>query len=339
MHGYLKCYYGYKNRGDELLFFGVLDWIKNHTPLTHIDIESGDVHWMETRAQKHQEVLEAIGLQYTFVDKPKAKSQKLKADLYFFGGGEVINDQDSYALPASPSFQHYVMSFLSKRFTRSGRNYYLQYRKIIHAGPFFLLWGIGKPYKFTTKRLYKKLLPHAKGIVARDTTSYQLALTYNPHSTLYHDFSQYMIDQFRNTSSSQQFTPHEAAGPVASNYTPDSYILINAQDHTRSDKTLVAIQAFVDAHPDKTPVYFPCDMADDSKYFDLLHKYIPSLQLYDWTQYSVYETLAVFAGAAGGIGSRLHFLYPLHSFGKQYTSTATKDKVAKLLSPVPIDAV
>jgi len=283
---------------------------------------------METRAQKHQEVLETIGLQYTFVDKSKAKSQKLKAELYFFGGGEVINDQDSYVLPANPSFKHYIMSFLSKRFTRSGRNYYLQYRKIIHSSAFFLLWGIGKPYKFTTKRLYKKLLPQANGIVARDTTSYQLALTYNPHSTLYHDFSQYMIDQFRNKPQQPK-----------SLFPPDSYILINAQDHTRSDKTLVAIQAFVDANSDKTPVYFPCDMADDTKYFALLQKYIPSLQLYDWTGYSVYETLAVFAGAAGGIGSRLHFLYPLHSFGKQYTSTATKDKVAKLLSPVPIDAV
>jgi polysaccharide pyruvyl transferase WcaK-like protein len=343
MHGYLKCYYGYKNRWDELLFFGVLDWIKNYTPVTHIDIESGDVQWMQSRADKHKEALEVIGLGIDFVSCHSDESQNLRSwlssgwqrreyDLYFFGGGEVINDQDGYKLPTKPSIKHYIMSFVSKRFTRSGRNYYLQYRKIIHSWTFFLLWGIGKPYKKTTKRLYKKLLPQAKGIVTRDITSYQLALSYNPHSTLYHDFSQYMIEQFRNITSSQQ--------PAASSkYPTDCYILINAQDHTRSDKILLAIKAFVAEHPDKTPVYFPCDMQDDSKYFALLQKHIPSLQLYDRTEYTVFETLALFAGAAWGIGSRLHFLYPLHSFGKTYTSTATKDKVAKLLSPTPIDVV
>lgn len=328
MRGYLKCYYGYKNRWDELLFFGVLDWIKNHTPVTHIDIESGDVHWMQTWTNKHTDILENIGLSYTIIDKDLEDSKWKKYDLYFFGGGEVINDQDSYILPAKQLLQQYCYYFLSKFFTRSGWNYYLQYRKIIQSGAFFLLWGIGKPYKYTTKKLYTKLLPKAKGIITRDTTSYQLALSYNPHSTLYHDFSQYMIDQFRSDPQQSHVL-----------FATDSYILINAQDHTRSDKTLLAIQTFVQAHPDKTPVFFPCDMHDDSKHFDVLAASIPGLQLYDWTQYSVYETLALFAHTSWGIGSRLHFLYPLHSFGKNYTSTATKDKVAKLLSPTPIDVV
>ena|GEM_PF-874700 len=137
-----------------------------------------------------------------------------------------------------------------------------------------------------------------------------------------------MIDTFRNN-------PQDIVPP----FEQDTYILINAQDHTRSDKTLSEITAFVDANPTKTPLFFPCDMQDDSKYFALLQSKIPSLQLYDWTKYTVYETLALFAHTSSGIGSRLHFLYPLHSFGKTYTSTATKDKVAKLLSPTPIDVV
>jgi len=135
--------------------------------------------------------------------------------------------------------------------------------------------------------LYKKLLPKAKGIVARDTTSYQLALSYNTHTTLYHDFSHYMIAQFRNNKKQ-----------ITCPFDPDSYILINTQDHTRSDKTLTDIQAFVDVHTDKKPIFFPCDMQDDSKYFAILQKHIPSLQLYDWTDYSVYETLALFAHAS-----------------------------------------
>lgn len=325
MRGYLKCYYGYKNRWDELLFFGVLDWIKKHTPVTHVDIESGDVHWMKKWASKHQKQLDVIGLSLSFVDKHNTPTIY---DLYFFGGWEVINDQDKYVLPPKPSLKNYCYYILSKFFTRSGRNYFLQYKHIIQSKKFFLLWGIGKPYKITTKILYFAMLPKAKGIVTRDMTSYQLVLNYNPHSTLYHDFSQYMIDAFRTNP--KQWAPLFVA---------DSYILINAQNHTRSEKTLSAIQAFVDENPGKTPVYFPCDMQDDRKYFDLIAKHIPWLQLYDWTQYSVDETLSMFAHASWWIGSRLHFLYPLHSFGKRYSSTATKDKVAKLLSPTPIDVV
>lgn len=323
MRWYLKCYYGYKNRWDELLFFGVLDWIKNHTPVTHMDIESGDVQWMESRASMHQDTLKSIWLDCTFVDK-----KSLNIDLYFFGWGEVINDQDKYILPKNPSLKNYCYAFLSNFFTRSGRNYYLKYRRIIHTWKFFLLWGIGKPYKITSKLLYSMFFPKAKGIVTRDVTSYQLALSYNTHSTLYHDFSQYMIGKFRKNSQNRH--------PL---FKPDSYILINAQDHTWSEKTLSDIQAFVQAHPDKTPVFFPCDMQDDANYFAILLAHIPWLQLYDWTQYTVFETLGLFAGATAGIGSRLHFLYPLHSFGKRYSSTATKDKVAKLLSPTPIDVI
>ncbi len=328
MHSYLKCYYGYKNRWDELLFFGVFDWIKNNTATTHLTIEAWDVERMQRWCDRHKSLLDIIWLDYTIVDK---NTKLHNYDLYFFGGGEVINDQDGYKLPQNPSLKHYGMSFLSKRFTRSWRNYYIRYYKAINNSKFILLWGIGKPYKITTKILYNKLLPKASQITTRDATSYQLARTYNPNTTHYHDFSQYMIDQFRNTISSQEL--------VASSYPSDSYILINAQDHTWSDETLAKILAFVDKYPDKKAIYFPCDMQDDAKYFSILQASIPSLELYDRTKHSVHETLNLFAQATAWIGSRLHFLYPLHSFKKIYTSTATKDKVAKLLSPTSIDAI
>ena len=379
MRWLLKCYYGYQNRWDELLLFGVLDWIKNHTNTIHIAIQAWNIDRMQTWCSRHKDILDTIGLEYSIVG---IKENKKQYDLFFFGGWEVINDQDSYILPPNASIKHYIYYFLSKFFTRSWRNYLLQYRKAIWQSKFFLLGGIGKPYKFTTRQLYNILLPKAKGIVTRDTSSYQLALAYNPHTTLYHDFSQYMIEKFRQTINSHPVPWHgiqyittknifkktkpidsgsnttapkwqdarslSASGALearsqllaaSSTYPADSYILINTQDHIRSDKVLVDIQAFVDKYPKKTPIYFPCDMNDDSKYFDILAKYIPDLQFYDRTKYSVSTTLALFAHAHAGIGSRLHFLYPLHSFGKKYTSIATKDKVAKLLSPTPIDAL
>jgi len=346
MRWFLKCYYGYKNRWDELLFFGVLDWIKNNTTVEHITIEAWDVNRMQTWCQRHKEILDTIGLEYSIIwinwnvipaSEPGSSTDYLDSgsspewhnyDLYFFGGWEVVSDQDSYKLPKKPSLKQYLIYIASKRFTRSGWNYYIKYHNYIAAGKHILLWGIGKPYKTTTKILYNILLPKASQIITRDATSYHLAQKYNPKTELYHDFSQYMIDYFRSHKPQKQ-----------SIFPPDSYILINTQDHTRSDKTLIDIQRFVDKYPDKKAVYFPCDMQDDGKYFAILQTYIPWLELYDRTKYSVMETLKLFAQSVAWIGSRLHFLYPLHSFGKPYTSTATKDKVAKLLSPTPIDAV
>ena len=47
MEGYLRGYYGYKNFGDELLFFGVVKRLSVKYPLTKLFVEVGNVSWME----------------------------------------------------------------------------------------------------------------------------------------------------------------------------------------------------------------------------------------------------------------------------------------------------
>jgi polysaccharide pyruvyl transferase WcaK-like protein len=49
MEGYLRGYYGYKNFGDELLFFGVIRRIFEKYPLTKLFVEVGNASWMEDR--------------------------------------------------------------------------------------------------------------------------------------------------------------------------------------------------------------------------------------------------------------------------------------------------
>jgi hypothetical protein len=49
MEGYLRGYYGYRNFGDELLFFGVAKRLFAKYPLTKLFIEVGDKSWMEDR--------------------------------------------------------------------------------------------------------------------------------------------------------------------------------------------------------------------------------------------------------------------------------------------------
>jgi|GEM_PF-4609151 len=52
MKALLKCYYGYQNRGDELLFWGVVQYVFDHNhDLTHLDVEVGDVSWMTRRCE------------------------------------------------------------------------------------------------------------------------------------------------------------------------------------------------------------------------------------------------------------------------------------------------
>lgn len=184
-----------------------------------------------------------------------------------------------YVLPSSPSLKNYVLRLLSKRRTRSGWNYFFRYFIPIQQGKFYLLGGIGKPYKWLTKLLYRLLLPKAKGIITRDTTSYSYAKKYNAHAKQYHDFSEYMIQKYKKSHTKMK--PNEAK----------SYILINCQSHNRSAKIQQAIQTFCAANPHDIPLYFPCDMADDMTYYKILQKDIPSLQLYDRTIHSLDETL------------------------------------------------
>lgn len=49
MKGYLRGYYGYKNFGDELLFFGVAKRLFAKYPLTKLFVEVADVDRMEDR--------------------------------------------------------------------------------------------------------------------------------------------------------------------------------------------------------------------------------------------------------------------------------------------------
>ena len=53
MKGYLRGYYGYKNFGDELLFFGVAKQLFGQYPLTKLFVEVGDTVRMEDRIREN----------------------------------------------------------------------------------------------------------------------------------------------------------------------------------------------------------------------------------------------------------------------------------------------
>jgi len=90
MEGYLRGYYGYKNFGDELLFFGVIRHLFVKYPLTKLFVEVGDVSWMEDRVwENYQEILSEKQLKsITFIHAKQHKYKIITHVINFLGRGK-----------------------------------------------------------------------------------------------------------------------------------------------------------------------------------------------------------------------------------------------------------
>lgn len=57
----MKCFYGFGNLGDELLFWGVLDFIDTNYPtITQLTVEVGDVQWMQEWRDRNCELIQRL---------------------------------------------------------------------------------------------------------------------------------------------------------------------------------------------------------------------------------------------------------------------------------------
>lgn len=321
---FLKCYYGYKNFGDELLLFGVLDWIHQHQIIDVLYIEVWDEirmqHWLDRNITRHDQLWFQIKLlQIGTYDK-----ELIRGAIKFFGGGEVINDQDAYISQHNNPIIKNITNIVGKYFARSWRNYFLKYFPDIRRGNFYLLGGIGKPYRQTTRLLYAMMLPRARHIVARDDESFAIAWQYTTRVTLASDFSLPVLHYFAN----------QKTAPGTAKTSPDQYVLCNATPHLATKSWLPELERFCQ-HRKTVPKFFmPCDIENDMPLYAKLQKHIPDLKLYNWTNHTLDETLQLFRDTQAGCGARLHFLYPLKVFHKPREVIVYKDKVRKLiLSP------
>jgi len=118
MEGYLRGYYGYKNFGDELLFFGVAKRLFTKYPLTKLFVEVGNKSWMDDRVRENYQGL-LTEKQLNAIKLVPAKQHphkwithlvnflgfgKYRKIFKFFGGGEVLSDErpfphDGWNLP------------------------------------------------------------------------------------------------------------------------------------------------------------------------------------------------------------------------------------------------
>lgn len=307
---YLRWFYGYKNFGDELLFFGVVDRIFSHYPeLEDLVVEVNNKTWMEYWVKKnyHEYLSKQQYTKVSFVEIKQHRWKRLthtlsllgfgkyKKFFKFFGGGEVLSDE--------------------RPFPHDGRNIPLLFNATIRKWNFMLLGGIGTPRKRRTKILYKLLLPRAQGIITREEISYNTAIMWNGHTSLYQDFSQNSIEKTSCKNSPIWW----------------SYVLINSNLKSWNPETKQHIVDFCKTHAQHKKIYFPCDMNDDIYCFADLQQDIPDLEMYDWTKHSLQDSLCVFKETTAAIGARLHFLLPLKIFKKPFTAIKYAEKISKMI--------
>lgn len=309
MEGYLRGYYGYRNFGDELLFFGVAKRLFAKYPLTKLFIEVGDKSWMEDRIwENYQWLLTEKQLSSLKLVNAKQHKYKFITHLFnflgfgkhkktfkFFGGGEVLSDE--------------------RPFPHDGWNLPILFNYSVRKGQFVLLGGIGKSKKWRTEVLYRQLLPKAEKIIVRDRESLAIAKKFNTETILHEDFAQEIVQSIKHHSSNIK----------------QNYILININKQSVDRYNIDKIAQFCQNYPDHKKIFFPCDMNDDKHCFTSIKKHISGLEMYDRTKHSLTESLSLFYHADGGIWARLHFLLPLKLYGKPIVAIPYADKINKLI--------
>ena len=315
MHWFLKCFYGYRNLWDEILFRWILDYIAQQFPdVQSLTIEVQDVAWMEHRYDTNKKFVSSFSLhhhfsadfftgkkQLSFVELSKDIRDNFRYDIYFFGGWEV---------------------FAESRWFHGGRNYVVRYGYALMTKPFVLLGGIETPIGVRQKILYKYLLPKAHRIVCRDKVSYATALQYNPQSLQYQDFAITIIKYYRQLTRHVDHMHHLPHKP---------YVLVNMISSMATEESFSLIHRFLLKYSDHD-IYYVHAWEEDRQYGERLIWAYPHTQIYDWTEHTLHDTLQLFSAADAGIGCRLHFLLLLQEFQKDRYALVYAEKVTKLIT-------
>ena len=323
MRWFLKCFYGYGNLWDEMLFWGVLDYID--TSYSHVDelvVEVANVEWMQQRWTRNSQFITDLGLAWwftsqqkiiKFVEISKDIRDNFRYDIYFFGWGEV---------------------FAESRGFYGWRNYLLRYLFSIFHKPFVLLGGIETPIGKRQKLLYKIVLPRAQKIICREKDSYHTCLSYNKNTLLYDDFAVPVIDRFRQKilgHHTQSLTSHDPYDlHKISKSVGKKYIVLNMIASMSNEESYVVIEKFIAQYPDHRLVYVACTDHDREYGIWLMWVY-PDIVMYDWKEYTLVQTLYLFAFAEAGIWCRLHFLLLLQELHRDRYALVYAEKVKKLI--------
>lgn len=294
----IKGYYGYKNFGDEMILFSVLHRVEQNLNPKQIVISAGNKARMQERLKRHQnrypqsllpkiEILAKSGITDHFKNLLRIGQDW---DFLVLGGGQVIDEERS--------------------FPHDGRNLPLLYKKYLNNGQFALIGGIGTQHKDGTPLLHKMLLERAKIVLLRESFSEGIA-----ERTLSHEQTKKLkktgelsLSLLAQAKKQRENTSNQR----------DPYVLINISPAVDFTLAVKKIKIFLKKFPKAHPIFFPAHQEEDLPFGLRLQEQIPGLDIIDWTGMELEQTLKLLYFAEAGIGQRLHFLFPLKYFAKEY---------------------
>ena len=318
MHLLIKWYYGYKNLWDELIIFSLLNRADERFNPDKISIECWDEKRMENRILKHRDFLIPwIIEKLIFLPRPNLE-EKIKIclwkrrnlyDFIILWWGEVVDE--------------------SRSFLYRWWNLFFLYKRSIKQGIAAIVGGLGTSKKRWTSFLQKFLVTNANIIILRDQNSFELTkkiLKQNGQNREEKaeydwDLTLSLLEETKTVFTEEKIKSKR-----------DSYYLVNFSPLCNREKSLKLIKKFSDSHKNMQPIYIACNKSEDEKFFKDIQEILPNCEYFDWTQANIAETLKLFYFAQWGIWARLHFLYILKFFEKEFVKLHNSHKIQVNLS-------
>ncbi len=309
----LKCYYGYRNRGDELLFFGVMLYVFEHySDLTSLDVECGDVSWMSQWCELNYDLWDPYKSRVRFVPSRTFSMWTAGYDVIFAGWWEVLAHK-------------------WRNLWHAGCNYLALFWRWIWTRRVVWLWGIETPTTWRSKLLYRMMLPYAREVVCREQGSYDIAMRYTDRVVLYHDWAIDILNLNSSTLKGYQ-------GPVEKwMWSSDSlfgvskkYILINFIPKYTSPEIIVQFHEWLQDYLEYNIINFSAEQWDILPE-EIREQYGDRIQTRKRWEHSIDETLQLYQQTQAWFGQRLHFIIPCVYYHIPIRRLAYSEKVNKIL--------
>ena len=318
MHILIKWYYGYKNLWDELIIFSLLNRAEERFNPDKISIECWDEKWLENWILKHRDFLIPwIIKKLNFLPRPNLAEKIeiclwMKKNLYDFiilWWWEVVDE--------------------SRNFLYRWWNLFFQYRRSIKQWITAIVGWLGTNKKLWTSFLQNFLVKNANIIILRDKGSFELTkkiLEQNWQNR--EEKAEYDGDLTLSLleESKAIFTEEKIKSKR------DPYYLVNYSPLCDKEKSFKLIRKFADSHKNLQPIYIACNKSEDEKFFKEVQEILPNCEIFERTQANIAETLKLFYFSEWGIWARLHFLYILKFFNKEFIQLHNSHKIQSNLS-------
>ena len=307
--GYLKCYYGYKNFGDEILAFGVINRIfQSYPTIKKLYIEVGNKERFDSRLTKNTSYLEVDLCKLETIQKDNYRKVLTKwlcnpKALKFLGWGEVFTQ--------------------ARGRWHGWWNYLLLFRPDFLRKNVVLLGWLGTPRKRRMKLLYTLTVKNCQKVVVREEESAQIVRNYlwsdSPVVFCRPDFALDTVQKW-------QHRPHLNKISEISQKT----ILVNLTPYRQIETDLDRLKLSVDVSTHCLHVYFPCGQEDVDIVWQL-KVIMTNIVVYKRWFYDVDTILTFMSTVSSAVWSRLHFIYILKLLGVEVVSLSYQEKVEKFL--------